>query len=183
MQTNFRVSDNFFPVDSSIYIKENVTNGRQLTIVTDRAEGGASLTDGEIQLMVHRRLLYDDNRGVGEPLNETGVSGLGLVVTGLIGTAFKFINICTCIIVLFYTSGTQRVLLDTVDNSPLLHRWNTRRLTFAPLLSFTPLTMSPQEYIASNNVLYSALTRPVIIELLFATSSVLSGGDLTHYCM
>ena len=31
----------------------------------------ASLADGEVELMVHRRLLYDDSRGVGEPLNET----------------------------------------------------------------------------------------------------------------
>ena len=31
---------------------------------------------------VHRRTLHDDNRGVDEPLNETGTSGLGLVVTG-----------------------------------------------------------------------------------------------------
>lgn len=33
--------------------------------------GGASMEDGEIELMVHRRILYDDGRGVGEPLNET----------------------------------------------------------------------------------------------------------------
>ena len=34
-------------------------------------------------LQVHRRLLFDDRRGVGEPLNETGTSGHGLVITGV----------------------------------------------------------------------------------------------------
>ena len=46
-------------------------------------------------------------------------------------------------------------------NSPILHKWNTRRLNFAPLLSFTPLTSAPQEYIQANKVLYSALQQPV----------------------
>jgi lysosomal alpha-mannosidase len=31
----------------------------------------ASLWDGEMEILIHRRLLKDDNRGVGEPLNET----------------------------------------------------------------------------------------------------------------
>ncbi len=55
-------------------------------ISTDRAQGGSSLVDGQVQLMVHRRLLHDDGRGVGEPLNETGTSGLGLVTTGVVLT-------------------------------------------------------------------------------------------------
>ena len=76
------MSYNFFPVDSSTYMQENGTDGRQFIISTDRAEGGGSLENGELMLMVHRRLLHDDSRGVGEPLNETGTTGLGLVVTG-----------------------------------------------------------------------------------------------------
>ncbi len=33
--------------------------------------------------MLHRRLLYDDNEGVGEALNEPGFNKTGLVVVGI----------------------------------------------------------------------------------------------------
>ena len=39
------------------------------------------MKDGEMELMVHRRLLDDDAFGVGEPLNETAF-GMGLVARG-----------------------------------------------------------------------------------------------------
>jgi hypothetical protein len=44
----------------------------------DRAEGGSSITPGEIELMLHRRLSMDDDRGVNEPLNELDWDGQGL---------------------------------------------------------------------------------------------------------
>ncbi len=40
-------------------------------MLTDRAQGCASLADGELELLAHRRLLTEDQRGVGEALNET----------------------------------------------------------------------------------------------------------------
>ncbi|CAN0477443.1 unnamed protein product, partial [Hapterophycus canaliculatus] len=43
----------------------------QLSVLTDRAQGCSSLSDGELELMAHRRLLTEDQRGVGEALNET----------------------------------------------------------------------------------------------------------------
>ena len=43
----------------------------QLTVLVDRSQGGASLKSGVLELMVHRRLIHDDHRGVGEPLDET----------------------------------------------------------------------------------------------------------------
>lgn len=74
------VAENYYPINSHIYVK-----GDQLVgLVNDRSQGGTSLHDGEIELMIHRRLLYDDAFGVGEALNEPGdtYGGLGLVVTG-----------------------------------------------------------------------------------------------------
>lgn len=52
-----------------------------MTLLTDRSQGGSSLQDGEMEIMIHRRLLYDDAFGVGEPLNESAY-GQGLVVRG-----------------------------------------------------------------------------------------------------
>ncbi len=49
-----------------------------MTILTDRSVGGAVINNGDIELMIHRRLLKDDYRGVEEPLNETDADGKGL---------------------------------------------------------------------------------------------------------
>ena len=44
--------------------------------MTERSTAGsAHLTPGRIELIHNRRMLYDDNRGVGEPLNETDYTG------------------------------------------------------------------------------------------------------------
>ena len=48
-----------------------------LSIVVDRAQGGGTIVDGSVELLVHRRLYRDDGWGVEEPLNEGGVDGKG----------------------------------------------------------------------------------------------------------
>ena len=58
-----------------------MTSGQRMTVLTDRSQGGTSMRDGQVELMVHRRLLHDDNKGVVEPLNETAY-GTGLVAKG-----------------------------------------------------------------------------------------------------
>jgi len=63
---------NYFPVNAAIYIKD-VAKGLQLSLLTDRTRAGASLSEGTFDTMLHRRLLMDDSRGVGEALNETTV--------------------------------------------------------------------------------------------------------------
>jgi len=63
------VSGNYYPVTTAIHIRDARA---QLTVLTDRAQAGSgSVRDGELELMVHRRVLKDDNFGVSEPLNET----------------------------------------------------------------------------------------------------------------
>ncbi|KAM3925843.1 lysosomal alpha-mannosidase [Leptodactylus fuscus] len=90
------VAGNYYPVNSRIYIKDKDI---QFTVLTDRSQGGSSITDGLLELMVHRRLLDDDFRGVGEPLLEPGQYGEGLVVR-----------------------GRHMLLLDTPQDSADLHR-------------------------------------------------------------
>ncbi|CAB0014713.1 unnamed protein product [Nesidiocoris tenuis] len=73
-----KIAGNYYPVTTRIAIEENTNIW---SIVTDRAQGGASLEDGTMELMVHRRLTHDDAFGVGEALNETAY-GVGLVARG-----------------------------------------------------------------------------------------------------
>ena len=62
------VAGNYYPC-TSVVAAEDATAG--MHVVVDRSQGVASLRDGEIETMVHRRVLRDDGLGVGEALNET----------------------------------------------------------------------------------------------------------------
>ena len=67
----------FYKVNAAATIKDS---NAQLSVVIDRSEGVASLADGEMEFMLHRRLGCDDSRGAGESLNEVGSDGRGLKV-------------------------------------------------------------------------------------------------------
>nr|XP_014342916.1 PREDICTED: lysosomal alpha-mannosidase [Latimeria chalumnae] len=100
------VAGNYYPVNSRIYIKDGK---QQLTVLTDRSQGGSSIMDGSFELMLHRRLLYDDHRGVDEPLSEPGDYNVGLVVR-----------------------GKHILFLDTVDASADLHRPQAQQEFMSP---------------------------------------------------
>jgi lysosomal alpha-mannosidase len=51
-----------------------------MTVLNDRSQGGSVVQDGRIELMQNRRLFFDDDRGVEEPLNETDQYGNGISV-------------------------------------------------------------------------------------------------------
>mmetsp|Transcript_29052 Transcript_29052/g.54827 ORF Transcript_29052/g.54827 Transcript_29052/m.54827 type:complete len:1069 (-) Transcript_29052:93-3299(-) len=62
------IAGNYYPVNAAIYVEDDE---HSLTVLNDRTQGGASLKPGQVELMVQRRLVNDDSRGVGEPLDET----------------------------------------------------------------------------------------------------------------
>ena len=64
---------------------------------------------------VHRRLLFDDGRGVGEALDEKGLSGEGLIIR-----------------------GKHLLILDTIDESAHTQRMMAEELMMTPELAFTP---------------------------------------------
>ncbi|KAF3688011.1 Lysosomal alpha-mannosidase [Channa argus] len=112
------IAGNYYPINSRAFIKDDVD---QLTVVTDRSQGGGSIQNGSLEIMLHRRLLYDDVRGVGEPLNETSdIFPEGLVVRG-------------------------RLLLS-LDRPPVAadeHRPLAQQVVLQPLLTFTDGDLSP----------------------------------------
>ncbi|XP_071402227.1 lysosomal alpha-mannosidase-like, partial [Centroberyx affinis] len=93
----------------------------QLTVVTDRSQGGSSIQNGSLEIMLHRRLLYDDVRGVGEPLNESSdLFPAGLVVRGRLLLA-----------------------LDRPASAADTHRPLAQQEVLQPLLSFTDGELHP----------------------------------------
>lgn len=77
---DFNISNNFYPVTSAIAIRDPATS-LQLTVLNDRTQAGsADLQKSIIELIHHRRLLQDDQRGVEEPLNERDGANYGIKV-------------------------------------------------------------------------------------------------------
>ncbi|KAL1490680.1 hypothetical protein ABEB36_013335 [Hypothenemus hampei] len=74
------IASNYYPVTSKISIIDPERN-LQVSVLNDRSQGGSSLNEGQLELMIHRRMLHDDSKGVGEALNEQQF-GQGIVTRG-----------------------------------------------------------------------------------------------------
>ncbi|CAI9110953.1 OLC1v1011064C1 [Oldenlandia corymbosa var. corymbosa] len=82
LQVTQPVAGNYYPINLGIYTTDNQS---EFSVLVDRAAGGSSISDGQIELMLHRRILFDDGRGVGEALDErvcAGATCQGLTVRG-----------------------------------------------------------------------------------------------------
>lgn len=56
---------NYFPITNMAYIQDNKI---RLSLLTNHAQGAASWQPGFLEVMLDRRTLYDDSRGMGEGL-------------------------------------------------------------------------------------------------------------------
>ena len=65
----------------------------ELAVLTERAQSAASLGSGEVEVMVHRRTLLDDWRGVGEPINETMCGCRECHCTGLVARGSHWLTL------------------------------------------------------------------------------------------
>jgi hypothetical protein len=126
-----------------MYLKDEVVQENkipaQLSVLCDRAQAAASLKSGEMEFMVHRRLLADDERGVNEALNET--------TGGLVGEYPSWTRQGEGIRV----SGKHWLLLSELDQGMKELRTAMDR-TFAPML---PLYSSSTQQQLQQQQLYS----------------------------
>lgn len=74
------VASNYYPITSHAFITDCKT-GYRMNILTDRAQGGGSIEDGELELLIYRRFVQQDICLFKEPLDEMAY-GEGLVVRG-----------------------------------------------------------------------------------------------------
>ena len=91
------VAGNFVPTLSLSALTSTSGEAPTFGVLPDRAMGVASLQDGSLEVMLHRRLFHDDGRGVEEPLNETlcgcqdagdGRPCIGMVLRGTLRLVF-----------------------------------------------------------------------------------------------
>ncbi|CDY18591.1 BnaA09g08040D [Brassica napus] len=68
LKVNEPIAGNYYPLNLGMYTKDKKV---ELSVLVDRATGGGSIKDGELELMLHRRTCMDDSRGVEESLEET----------------------------------------------------------------------------------------------------------------
>jgi len=61
------IQANYYPVTSAIYVQDR---NYRLTLHTRQPFGGSSLKSGAIEILLDRRNSRDDNRGLGQPVND-----------------------------------------------------------------------------------------------------------------
>eukprot|EP00935_MAST-01C_sp_MAST-1C-sp1_P000879 g879.t1 len=113
------VAGNYYPVNAMMSLDDGKN---ELAILADVSQGGASLADGSLELMVHRRVQADDHRGIGAAPHAMGAHG------------HEGDGGCDCEGLTM--RGRHWLLLDTVANAHEQRRVLTELLQSPPTLAF-----------------------------------------------
>lgn len=137
------IAANYYPITAAAVLQDPGAAGAALTVLTDRAHGAASLRAGELEIMLHRRTVVDDRRGVEEPLNEQQCDGDGDSCEGLVAR------------------GRHRVLLESERTklSAMRRRQLQQELNDDPLIAFSPAALYESAPIRSRSLLGSESTK------------------------
>ncbi|KAM5546803.1 alpha-mannosidase [Rosa sericea] len=87
---NQPVAGNYYPLNLGIFTSDKKY---EFSVLVDRATGGASIKDGELELMLHRRVLFDDHKGLEEALDETVCINGNSICEGLTVRGNYYVNI------------------------------------------------------------------------------------------
>ena len=163
LQTGQPVASNYYPVTSWLFLRD-LAKDLQMTILTDRSQGGSSMMDGTLELMLHRRLLFDDAYGMEEALNEPGQF------------SYNYELKSSCNILLFFAGfnfeglvvrGRHRLIVDGVQESVRFLRKLSKTTSWTPLYLFrnTPKVHS-RNLVTNLNFVGTMEQLPVNIHLL-----------------
>jgi lysosomal alpha-mannosidase len=127
----------------------------------DRSQGGGSIHDGSIEVLIHRRLVYDDNLGVNETLNETAY-GKGLVIR-----------------------GKHILIVEEPETSAFYHRVRSQQLYMHSLATYSLTQQAYAEYSVAYHQTWSALTDALPLNIHLLTLDQLGPKDylvrVEHY--
>ena len=152
------IAGNYVPVNCRISTTDP-TSKASLSVTVDRSMGGASIVDGSVELMVHRRTQMDDRRGVGEPINEPGLdaTGHGLIVRGV-----------------------HRLSIDTSAGAAANGKAAVQNIMFKPqvAVSTLPPGTSPATWLNTHRATFTGLSTPLPANLHLLTVHAQSASSV-----
>merc|ERR1711957_82606 len=119
-----------------------------------------SLSDGSLELMVHRRILHDDSRGVSEPLSETMCGCRPDKDCDCAGLTMR---------------GRHWLVLDGIENANSVRRSLSERQNFGATLAFAPDLVTDRKTFSA---LASDLPQNVKLQTLTSNYASLHEGRL-----
>jgi len=122
-----RIAGNYYPAVSRAAIMDSQVD-QQFTVATQTTHGVASLANGQLEVMLHRKCSRDDSRGMNEALDDASR----------------------------YTA-IYRFTVETAGESTRFHQRSSKQLSFPPSISFGNPTSGSQWSTTTQQFLATAL--------------------------